>query len=175
METTNSLLSAIRCFSCRHRAYILNILGGAVEYYGSNLAALAVFGSYARGDNRKNSDLDLLVVLKKAPPRRQRLEEFARQVEEKYEELAQEIYEEEDIYCEVSPYILTVEEALMFQPVYFDFAEHHLIVFDGEGILERVISSVKRLMRAAGARKIPCGNRWGWETTECSFLGGRVL
>ncbi len=175
METTNSLLGALVCFSCRHRAYILNILGRVIEYYGSNLAALAVFGSYARGDNRKNSDLDLLVVLKKAPPRRQRLEEFVHQVEKKHERLAQEIYEEEDIYCDVSPYILTVEEALMFQPVYFDFAEHHLIIFDGEGILERVISSVKKLMHAAGARKTPYGNRWGWETTEYGFLGGRIL
>ncbi len=34
------------------------------ELYGSRLARLILFGSYARGEEKEDSDIDLLVVLK---------------------------------------------------------------------------------------------------------------
>ena len=36
---------------------------GLTELYGQRLKALILFGSYARGDYREGSDLDVLVVL----------------------------------------------------------------------------------------------------------------
>ena len=36
---------------------------GLTELYGSRLKAVILFGSYARGDYDKNSDLDVMIVL----------------------------------------------------------------------------------------------------------------
>lgn len=36
---------------------------GLAELYGPRLKAVILFGSYARGDYNKNSDLDVLIVL----------------------------------------------------------------------------------------------------------------
>lgn len=36
---------------------------GLVELYGPRLKAVILFGSYARGDYNKNSDLDVMIVL----------------------------------------------------------------------------------------------------------------
>src|SRR3972149_10647020 len=36
---------------------------GLTELYGPRLKAVSLFGSYARGDYNKNSDLDVMIVL----------------------------------------------------------------------------------------------------------------
>jgi len=36
---------------------------GLTELYGQHLKAVILFGSYARGDYNKNSDLDVMIVL----------------------------------------------------------------------------------------------------------------
>lgn len=52
---------------------------------------LAIFGSYVRGENCKNSDLDLLIVLETAPRMRERLAEFVDEIEVEHEDLAQRL------------------------------------------------------------------------------------
>lgn len=42
-------------FSGRHRRYLNRIIREVVDFYGRNLLGLAVFGSYARRENRLNS------------------------------------------------------------------------------------------------------------------------
>ncbi|RMI00785.1 MAG: nucleotidyltransferase domain-containing protein, partial [Calditrichaeota bacterium] len=55
-----------------------------IEFYGENLAAAIVFGSYARGEVRFASDLDILIILNECSlRRRERQREFEREVEER--------------------------------------------------------------------------------------------
>ncbi|HHV61198.1 MAG TPA: nucleotidyltransferase domain-containing protein [Firmicutes bacterium] len=156
-----------------HRQYIDSILSEILHYYGKNLSGLAIFGSYARGENRKNSDLDLLIILQEAPRRRERLTEFIEGIELKHEDLAQRLYDEEDILCELSPYILTETEALKVQPIYFDLVAHHIVVSDPKGIIGHIITAMAALLRKAGARKVRRNNTWEWQTNR--FLGGVEL
>jgi len=166
-------LDRLKTFSPRHRRYIMAVLDEIVRHYGTDLLGLAVFGSYARGENRLNSDLDLLIILRRAPGLRQRIEEFVDQIEMKCEPLAQEIYAEEDILCELSPYILSREEALKMQPVYYDLAEHHMIVYDPAGLIARIIDGTREALSRAGARREERGGTWEWRTE--GFLGGTDL
>ena len=97
---------------------LVAILKEIADYYGDSLVGCAIFGSYARRDNRKNSDLDLLIILDKAPGFSKRIKEFVEQIEMRHEVLAQAIFEQEEILCELSPYILSREEALKIHPIY---------------------------------------------------------
>lgn len=172
MCLSESNIAVLKTFSFRHKEYISSILREIIAYYGSNLVGLAAFGSYARGANRLNSDLDILIILKDAPGFSQRLGEFVEQVEMKYEELAQELYERDDILCELSPYILTRQEALKLQPIYYDLAEHHVVLYDPEGVLERIIDSTKRFLEQLRAERTNYGNTWEWSLGENFCPGG---
>ncbi|WP_148867187.1 nucleotidyltransferase domain-containing protein [Thermosediminibacter litoriperuensis] len=175
MDYIEKCVSELKTFSLLHQQYLICVLKRVIEYYKDSLMGLAIFGSYARGENRKNSDLDLLIILKKAPGFSRRIKEFVENVEIVHESLGQQLYEEEDILCELSPYILSKEEALKFQPVYFDLTEHSKILFDPEGIICRIIESTKNLMDRYGARKSEFGNFWEWETEKRGFIGGTKL
>jgi len=164
-----NVLERLRTFSPLHRKYIEGALQSIFEYYGKSLLALVIFGSYARGENRRNSDLDLLIILSEAPKWRKRLEEFENAIK-KVELIAQQLYEEEDISGEFSPYILSQEEAFTFQPIYFDLYEHHLVVFDPQGIFERLLDSLGKLLQECRAEKSSWGNFWEWRAER--FLGG---
>lgn len=165
-------LTKLNTFSPRHRQYIIAVLNEIVNYYSRTLLGCAIFGSYARGENRKNSDLDLLIILNKAQGFSLRLKEFVEKIEMKCEHLAQDIYEKEDILCGLSPYFLTREEALKVQPIYFDLVEHHLIVFDPAGLIDRIINSTKNILKEAGAQKVRNSNTWEWQTNEMGYPGG---
>lgn len=163
----------LRTFSPAHRRYIESIMAEILRHYGDNLSGLAVFGSYARKENRKDSDIDLLIILGEAPRRRERIAEFVDEIELKHEHLAQRLYEDEGIFCELSPYILTEAEALKVQPIYFDLVADHVVVSDPRGIVARIITSMDALLRKVGARRVRRNNTWEWQVGR--FLGGVQL
>ncbi|MGQ9532361.1 MAG: nucleotidyltransferase domain-containing protein [Desulfotomaculales bacterium] len=167
-----AVLSRLKTFSPRHRRYLAAVLREIVAHYGESLLGLAVFGSYARGENRLNSDLDLLIVLDHAPGPGRRLREFVEEVEMKHEALAQELYEREDLSCELSPYILTRREALKLHPIYYDLAEHCLVICDRESLIARIVEGTRKFLERSGARKTPHGNTWGWSLQKPCFPGG---
>ena len=45
------------------RVLLRKLKKGLVDIYGDQLKAVILFGSYARGDYNKNSDLDVMIVL----------------------------------------------------------------------------------------------------------------
>lgn len=47
----------------RVKTLMAKLKSGLAELYGPRLKAVILFGSYARGDYNRNSDLDVLIVL----------------------------------------------------------------------------------------------------------------
>ncbi len=160
----------LRTFSPEHCRYVDAVLDSILEYYGENLRGLAIFGSFARGENRKGSDLDLLIILRSALGMRLRIAEFIREIEMKHDAEAQQLFSEQGISCELSPYIITEDEALMMQPIYYDLVTHNVVVWDPEGLIRRIISSASTLLKEVGARRVRRNNTWEWRTNR--FLGG---
>ncbi|WP_435050901.1 nucleotidyltransferase domain-containing protein [Desulfoscipio gibsoniae] len=172
---TEKILPKMKVFSPLHSQYIIAVLKEIISYYNNSLVGCAVFGSYARGDNRKNSDLDLLIILTKAPGFSRRLSDFVENIEMKHEKLAQKLYEQEDVFIELSAYILTQEEALKVHPIYFDLVEYNYIIYDPENIITRIINSTANLLLKSGAGKSRTNNTWEWKTGKMGFLGGMDL
>ncbi|MDI3257393.1 MAG: nucleotidyltransferase domain-containing protein [Kyrpidia sp.] len=166
-------LEHLQLFGPRHRDYVRAVLARIRAHYADRLSALAIYGSYARWENRLDSDLDLLVLLRKAPSRRERIEEFIRAVEMPSEPLAQELYERDGVICDLSPMVLTEQEGRQFQPVYADMVDHCVVIVDRDGALRRILTSVERLLRETGARKVRRNNTWEWQYGR--FLGGVEL
>ena len=169
---TQDLLTNLKTFSPRHKRYIVKVLTQIINHYGDLLLGYTIFGSYARGENNKNSDLDLLIILRKAASISKRLRDFVENIEIKHEPLAQEIFEQEDIFCELSPYILTGDEALKIHPIYYDLVKHHLIIFDPENLINRIITSTGKILTQCEAQKVRGNNSWEWQTVKLGFLGG---
>jgi len=56
--------------------------------YGDNISKIILFGSYANGTYQPNSDIDLCIVLKELPPKKQRAEyRFAVDIENRETDL----------------------------------------------------------------------------------------
>ena len=88
----------------------------------------------------------------------------------KHDGLAQQLFREQGLSCDLSPYIVTRDEALMMQPIYYDLVDHHVVVWDPEGIIGRIISSASALLKEVGAYRVRQNNTWEWRTNR--FLGG---
>ncbi len=68
-----------------YRSVLSKLLTLLLEVFGENLVSLVVFGSVARGDYRRDSDIDLLLVVKNLPKGRFRRVELFEKAEEKLE------------------------------------------------------------------------------------------
>jgi len=87
--------------------------------YGDKFISLVVFGSVARGEARKDSDVDLLLVIDSIPKRRlERQKEFM-EVEKELEGYLNELFDE-GYFIDFSPIIKTSEEAMRLSPLYLE-------------------------------------------------------
>lgn len=153
----------LRCYSPAQKKFLRRLLAAIPAYYRHRLAALAIFGSYARHENRKNSDLDLLIVVDSFPfkGRRKRQEEFIRRVEFP---LAgpMAVCEREGIRTDLSTLILTPQEARAFNPLYLDMVVDHILLYDREGLMKGIFSAVRAKMKRWGSRKRFLAGHWYW-------------
>jgi predicted nucleotidyltransferase len=151
-------------FTDLHRKCLAAILRTIADYYGERMVSLVVFGSYARREPRFDSDLDLLIVLKSGSWSRlsERTEEFVTNVEQPCDEGLQLLFEE-GISMELSPLILTRDEAQNFLPLYLDMVSNSLIIEDHEGFFAGVIEKVKQQMARWGSERINVSGHWLWE------------
>ena len=141
--------------------FLDELRGHAVAFYGERLVSLAVFGSHASGRARPNSDLDLLLVLTAAAPRRRlRLDEF-----DQFEEAlaaALEAVEREGWSIELSPVIRTRDEAEGFSILYLDMTVDVRILFDREEFLRWRLDRMRTELQRLGAQRRTLGTRWYW-------------
>jgi len=71
----------MRSIQSPYKELLDDLLAGLTEEFGENLVSLAVYGSIARGDSKKDSDIDLLIICKTLPKERFRRQELFSKVE----------------------------------------------------------------------------------------------
>lgn len=151
-------------FSPTHQRFVEALFDAIRTHYGRRLVTLAVFGSYARGAPRANSDLDLFIVLEHGDPtgRYARTQDFVRAIELPLDPLA-DAAAREGIVTDISPLILTRAEAGAFIPLYLDMVEHHHTVVDCGHFLLHRLQKIQKQMHAWGSRRCVTGNHWYWQ------------
>ncbi|MFA5559779.1 MAG: nucleotidyltransferase domain-containing protein [Methanofastidiosum sp.] len=147
----------MKFFTNNHQEYINQLFSKIEDFYGDTLVALIVYGSYARGENRFDSDIDLFIVIKTDRNRRERIREFVKEIESPLLNLSLKLYEDR-ISPEISTLILTEKESLSFNPLYLDMVTKRIIIFDRDNFMENLLMKYKNLMNECKTRKEKCGS-----------------
>jgi len=167
----SNIMKNFRLFSSEHEKYIAELLDRIIHHYSDNLVSLVIFGSYARKENRLTSDLDILIILKTARSRSERIREFVEYIEIPLEAQAQKLADE-GIFVDASPIILSTKEAEYFNPLYLDMLEHAVIVVDRNSFFKNIINKVREKVDEWGSYKEYFGNWWVWVVKKGDFVGG---
>ncbi len=115
------------------------------ERFGDGLVTVAVFGSRARGAQRPESDLDLLVVAEGFP--KSRLERQLLLLR-----LARAV--SDDFGDTVSCVPLTPEEASHVHPFYLGMLSGHERLHDRAGFFEAVLERLRQRLAELGSRRL---------------------
>ena len=114
------------------------------ERFGSELASVVLFGSWARGTARPESDLDVLVVARGLPDSRLErhgvLHRVARGVSEGFADT-------------IAAVGLTPEEAERVRPLYLGMLSGHVLLWDPSGFFQRVLERLQARLAELGARR----------------------
>ncbi|MGB9700892.1 MAG: nucleotidyltransferase domain-containing protein [Thermodesulfobacteriota bacterium] len=133
-------------------------------FYQENLLAAVIFGSAARGDFNKSSDLDILIILKESP------DSLGKRID-KFMQLFTDIRntdeylkaKEEGLPHKLEPVILSKEEFQSHPPLLLDLTTDALPLIDEENFFSREIDILRQRLKELGAKKVILDNgRWYW-------------
>ena len=147
-----------------YQRFIHQFVSGVQVFYGKRLVSVVLYGSVARGNALKESDIDILLVVDGTDHSRHRRHReilpllFTLRQDPAYQEL------ERMGYChEIMPLILSREEVSHTIPLYFDMVEDGIILYD-DGTMRNKLEEVRERMRVLGSRRIVLEDgSWYWD------------
>ena len=156
-----------------YRSLISRLLGELLRLLNGRLKSLVVYGSVARGDCRRDSDVDLLIIIDGLPRSRlERLRLFSK-AEEGLEDMLLKLLRE-GYAVTLSPIIKTPEEALRVSPIYLDMVEDAVIVYDRDGFFENVLRRLSERLKQLGAERVRIGRKWYWRLKKDYRFGEAI-
>ena len=155
---------------------VVRLVETIAEHYAENLISMAVFGSYSRNEARLNSDLDLFLVLRELPfsLRSQIHRDFVESVETPLDGKFQHL-RTSGINMEISPIILSIDQAKFFNPLYYDMTQSAHIISDQSDFLKSKIIATSELMKRNGSERIAIGGHWYWKAKSNPKFGEPIL
>jgi len=85
-----------------YRSILKALLEALRKRFGDKLISLVVYGSVARGEFRRDSDLDILVIIEGLPKGRFKRQDLFMEVEKEVEPLIEDLWDE-GYYQHISP------------------------------------------------------------------------
>lgn len=150
----------MKSISSPYDGLLLDLLSECRKAWGQNLVSFVVYGSVARGDYRKDSDIDLFIVCRELTGDKLKRQELFIEIEDKLD--LGRIYEK-GFYPNFSPVLKTVHEAEQLSPLYLDMVEDAVILYDLEGFFRKVLDRLSVGLRRLGARRVSIGTKWYWD------------
>ena len=157
-----------------YKTVVAKLLDALRDVYGDKLVSLVVYGSVARGDARRDSDLDVLIIVDDKLPR-SRLERIKTylKAEDKILDLLDKLIDE-GYAIEISPIIKSVEEAKYTSPLYLDMVEDAVIIYDKNNFFQQILLKLKKKLEELGAERIWIGRKWYWRLKK-DYKFGEVI
>ncbi len=136
-----------------------------IDHFGERLLGVALFGSIARGDWSRDSDIDILVVVDgwDSKPTWERTRELY-SVREKLRETREYKIAVEAGYIPIlQHYPLGSREALTFHRIYLDIVLDGKIIYERNNYISKIVDLVRERLTSYGARRIvEPGGRYYW-------------
>jgi predicted nucleotidyltransferase len=136
--------------------------GRLQEGLGESLVSAALFGSVARGEATRYSDIDLLIVIENLPrgrfQRLARIEPIEATLEDEFERL-----QRDGIFTRLTSLLKTPKEAERFIPLYLDMVQDAIILFDKEDFLHQILDNLRQRLERLGARRLKVGRIRYWD------------
>jgi hypothetical protein len=139
------------------------------EEFQDKLISVVLYGSIARGDNRKDSDIDLLLVIKDLPKTITERVILFDKVERKLDDDIMRLMDE-GYYVTFSPILKTPEEAMRFSPIYMDMTEDAIILYDRNEFFRKVLEKTKKRLKELGFERVWLSKKsWYWRKRDYTF------
>jgi predicted nucleotidyltransferase len=156
-----------------YRHLLEKLVEALQEKLRNDLVSVVVYGSVARGEARRDSDVDLLIVARNLPRSRFARQDLFIEVEEELEEEVKRL-EGEGYRIDFSPILLTPEEATRVRPLYLDMVEDAVILYDRDGFFAKVLARLRARLEELGAQRVRLGKRWYWVLKK-DYRWGEVI
>jgi nucleotidyltransferase len=139
------------------------------EEFQDKLISVVLYGSVARGDNRKDSDIDLLLVIKDLPKTITERVILFDKVERKLDDYVMRLMDD-GYYITLTPVLKTPEEAMRFSPIYMDMTEDAIILYDENGFFRKVLEKTKKRLKELGFERVWLSKKvWYWRKRNYKF------
>lgn len=140
-----------------------------IARFKGDLISLVLFGSVARGTARKDSDIDMLIILKDAP-------------DSYYERLKPVIDIELEMRNDIegmppvfSSIIFTLDEAKQNRNIFLDMIDDSIILYDTNNFFKNRLSELKNRLIQLGSKKVILDDdTWYWNLKP-DIVAGEVI
>ncbi len=157
--------------------FLKKIKDSIISFYGENLLSAVVFGSAAREDFQKGSDLDLLIILRENKDSMgKRIDEFMKLFREIRNSIEFSSAKSCGLPHKIEPVILTLEEFKLHPPLLLDLTTDAKILIDEKDIFSNEIDLLKKSLQEIGAKKVFLRDgRWYWVLKPGIKWGEKVV
>jgi predicted nucleotidyltransferase len=143
------------------------------ERLGEDLVSVVVYGSVARGEAGRDSDIDILVVARSLPKSMFARQDLFMDVEGKIRGEVEKL-EQQGYFIDFSPVLLTPEEAQRTRPLYLDMVEDAIILYDKDSFFANVLARLRARLKELGAERVRRGKLWYWVLKK-DYKWGEVI
>ncbi len=157
-----------------YETLLKKILDEIRRYFDKNLVSVVLYGSLARGEVKKDSDIDLLIISENLPKERSRRQDMFMELEKESDEEIKRIYETWGCYPYISPILKTREEAKNLSPLYLDMVTDAKILYDKDDFFKEILEKLRMELDSLNAKKIKVGKKWYWDLKP-DYKFGKVI
>ena len=157
--------------------FLAKIRESVIPYYGEELLAAVLFGSAARGDFQKGSDLDLLILLGESQDSMgKRIDRFMNLERELTKSLEYGRVKARRLPHRLEPVILTLEEFRKHPPLLLDLTTDARVLLDRGDVFSREMEVLRRRLQELGSHKVLLQDgRWYWVLKPGIKWGEQVI
>lgn len=159
-----------REISAPYREILIKLMEGVKKRF--DLISFVVYGSVARNEAGKESDIDILIIVEDLRDRYEALKLFDG-AEKEVEEIVNNA-EKQGYRVFFSPIIKGREEAAKMSPLYLDMVEDAVILYDRDDFFKSILERLRRRLKELGAERVRVGKKWYWRLKK-DYVFGEVI